>query len=173
MTAQWLIPTWLALVGAPLFAGGAPASVDEALIPAYRILQDNVATAGQPSTEGLSRLKAMGFKTIVNLRTAAEGALVEKRIVEGQGLRYVWIPIGRTVPREAAERLDAVVNDVGSGAILVHCASGNRAGALWAALQVIRGRPLGEAERAGVRAGMHSPLMMEAVESLARQRAGN
>ena len=173
MTAQWLIPAWLALVGSPLFAGGVPASVDATVIPAYRILQENVATAGQPSAEGLFRLKAMGFKTVVNLRTAAEGALVEKRIVEGQGLRYVWIPIGRTVPREAAERLDALVKDAGSGAILVHCASGNRAGALWAALQVIRGRPLAEAERAGVRAGMHSRLMMEAVESLARRRAGD
>jgi protein tyrosine phosphatase (PTP) superfamily phosphohydrolase (DUF442 family) len=72
-----------------------PPSVEPASIPNYRLLHPGLAAAGQPAPEALAKLKDMGFRTVVNLRTEKEGpAPAEERgVVEAQGLRYVWVPI--------------------------------------------------------------------------------
>src|SRR5512138_3513811 len=74
-------------------AGELPASVDGALIPAYRVLEPGLAAAGQPTPEALGKLKEMGFRTVVNLRTEQERASEERPLVEAQGLRYVSVPV--------------------------------------------------------------------------------
>ncbi len=61
------------LATAPLGAE-IPEAVDKAAIPNYRVIRPGLAAAGQPSPEAIPRLREMGFKTVINLRTEREGA---------------------------------------------------------------------------------------------------
>jgi uncharacterized protein (TIGR01244 family) len=159
------------LVAAALWAapvlGGVPETLAPTLIPAYHLVRPGLATGGQPSPEALARLGEMGFRTVVNLRTEKEGGAEERAVVEAQGLRYVWVPM--TADSFSAADVDAVqkvVDDPSSGPVLLHCASSNRVGAVWAVIQSRQGRTLDEALAAGREAGLHSPQMEAAVRKL-------
>jgi uncharacterized protein (TIGR01244 family) len=132
-----------------------PEAVDPGLIPNYRVAAPGVATAGAPSTEALSRLKAQGFKTVVDLRTDKEGTAAEKQAVEAQGLRYVSVPI--TAATFSAADVDAVakvLGDAGAKPVLLHCASASRVGAVWGVLQVRQGKTIEEADAAAREIGL-------------------
>jgi len=153
----------LILVGGSALAG-VPDAVDPADIPAYRVLRPGLAVGGQPSPAAVSRLADMGFRTVINLRTASEGAEAEGDTVREEGLRYVWVPVtpaGFTL--DDVRAVEAVLEDPQSGPVLLHCASSNRVGGVWAVIQALRGASLADAESAGHQAGLHSPAMLEAV----------
>jgi uncharacterized protein (TIGR01244 family) len=144
-----------------------PQSVDAASIPAYRLLQPGLAAAGQPTPEALSKLKDMGFRTVVNLRTEQEGGAEERRVVEGLGLRYVWVPVtAGSLSLADAEAVEKVLRDTASGPVLLHCASSNRVGAVWALVRARQGEPLEEALAAGREAGLKSPELEAVVRRL-------
>jgi uncharacterized protein (TIGR01244 family) len=155
----------LALAGAVAAAGAAvPDAVEATRIPGYHRIDPSLATAGQPSAEALASLKSLGFATVVNLRPPAEELPAEEKIVEGQGLRYVDVPV--TAETFSAADVDAVakvLEDPSSGPVLLHCASANRAGAVVAVLEARRGKALDEAIAAGRAAGMHGSTMEDAV----------
>ena len=154
----------LLLVLASPAAAGIPETVDPAEIPAYRLLRGDLATAGQPSAEALARLGGMGFRTVVNLRTEGEGATTERAVVEAQGLRYVSIPITPdSFSRAQAEAVEKVLEDPSAGPVLLHCATSNRVGGVWAVIQATKGKSVEEALEAGRAAGLHSPLVEAAV----------
>lgn len=154
------------LAAGPVLAG-IPETVDPALIPAYRRLQPDLAAAGQPTPEGLKQLKDMGFRTVINLRTEKEGALEERGVVESERLRYVWIPVTlETFSLADAEAARKALEDAGSPPVLLHCASSNRVGGVWALIQWLRGKAPSEAEAAGREAGLHSPQMIDAVRRI-------
>lgn len=147
-----------------------PESVDPGQIPNYRIAAPGVATAGKPSAEALSRLKAQGFKTVVDLRTEGEGTAAEKQAVEAQGLRYVSVPI--SAPTFSAADVDAVakvLGDADAKPVLLHCASASRVGAVWGVLQVRQGRTVEEAEAAARAIGLTGPLMIDAMHRVMAQ----
>jgi uncharacterized protein (TIGR01244 family) len=151
------------LVAAPAL-GGVPETMDPTAIPNYRLIRPGVATAGQPSPETLARLGALGFRTVLNLRTEREGAAAERAVVESQGLRYVWVPVTPdTFSLADVEAVEKVLEDPSAGPILFHCGSSNRVGAVWAVIQSRKGKGLAEAEAAGREAGMQSPQMEAAV----------
>lgn len=87
---------------------------------------------GQPSAAQLQALAAQGVRTVIDLRQPGEDrGFDETRVAESLGLRYVRIPV------DGAEGLDAAnVRAVhqalqqSQGPVLLHCASGNRAGAV-------------------------------------------
>ncbi len=64
-------------------------------LPNYYRLRPDIATAGQPTDEGLEAVQKAGFKVVLNLRTEQEGSLDEKPKVEALGMEYFNIPIGR------------------------------------------------------------------------------
>lgn len=141
-----------------------PDAVDPGQIPVYRLVRPDLATAGQPSPETLARLRDMGFRTVINLRTEREGAAEEREVVLAQGLRYVWVPMtAESFSVADAEAVEKVVDDPASGPVLLHCASSNRVGGVWAVLQARKGKSLEEAEAAGRSAGLRSPAMEAAV----------
>jgi uncharacterized protein (TIGR01244 family) len=154
-----LLASSLALAGGSALAGP-PEAVDAGRIPAYRLIRPGLATAGQPTPEALRELRELGFRTVVNLRTEGEGAVPEKATVEEQGLRYVSVPITpETFSLKDVEAVEAVLRDEGAAPVLLHCASSNRVGAVWAAIQFRAGKSLEEAEADGRQAGLHSPAM--------------
>lgn len=152
------------LLAAGTVLGGVPEAMDPAEIPTYHVVSPALAVGGQPSPATLARLEDLGFRTVINLRTAAEGAEAEGELVRGAGLRYAWVPITpATFSIEDVRRVEAVLDDARSGPVLLHCASSNRVGGVWAAIEARRGKSLAEAEEAGQRAGLRSPTMLEAL----------
>jgi uncharacterized protein (TIGR01244 family) len=145
-------------------AAGLPQTVEPGAIPSYRLLHPGMAAAGQPAPEALAKLGEMGFRTVVNLRTEKEGAPSERPVVESQGLRYVWVPLtADSFSLADVEAVEKVLHDPSSGPVLLHCASSNRVGGMWAAIQAREGKTLDEALAAGRVAGLHSPQMEAAV----------
>jgi len=162
------LPFVLAVVAvAAAAAGEPPPTVDAGSIPNYRLVQPGLATAGQPAQEALAKLKDMGFRTVVNLRTEQEGTAAERVVVEGQGLRYVSVPVtAESLSLADADAVEKVLHDPSSGPILLHCASSNRVGAVWALIQSREGKSLDEALAAGREAGLRSPQLEAAVRRL-------
>jgi uncharacterized protein (TIGR01244 family) len=159
-----------ALLAAIPALAGVPESVDPGQIPNYRVIHPSLAAAGQPTPEALARLKEMGFRTVVNIRTEKEGAAEERGVVEAQGLRYVWVPVTPdTLSLADVEAVGRVLDDPASGPVLLHCASSNRVGGVWAVLEARRGKSLDEALAAGRAAGLQSPAMEAAVKRVLGQ----
>jgi uncharacterized protein (TIGR01244 family) len=152
------------LVAALPALAGVPEAVDAARIPSYRLIRPDLAFGGQPSPETLARLADLGFRTVINLRTEAEGAVEEGEVVRAQGLEYVWVPVTPgSFSLEDVEAVERILDDPDAGPVLLHCASANRVAAVWATIQVRDGQTLEEAGAMGRAAGLHSPAMWEAV----------
>ena len=107
-----------------------------------------IVSAGRLVPADIARLKGSGIRHVIDLTTDAETpAFDEAAAVRAAGLRYSNLPLrGATdLTRENVRAFDALV-DGAERPLLVHCASGNRVGAM-AALRAawIEGRPTGEA----------------------------
>jgi uncharacterized protein (TIGR01244 family) len=151
-------------------AGDIPEKTDA--IPNYVLIRPGVAAAGQPSPEVLGRLKELGFQTVINLRTVGEPGFVdETAALQAQGLRYVHVPVtAATFSGADVAAVQAVLDDPQAGPVLIHCASANRVGALWAAMLAAKGKTLEEAEAEGRRVGLRSESMTAAVRRVAASR---
>ena len=93
-----------------------------------------ITTSGQPSAEQLAAAAAAGYKTVIDLRAANEERdMDEKSLVEQLGMTYISLPINGAagVTFSNAATLDELLNKA-ERPVLLHCTSGNRAGALLA-----------------------------------------
>jgi uncharacterized protein (TIGR01244 family) len=146
-------------------AEGPPETVAPSLIPNYKLIRDDVATAGQPSEQALLKLRELGFTVVVDLRAPEEGTAAERAVVERAGLRYVSVPVTpKTFSREDAAKVAAILDEKDRGAVLLHCATANRVGGLWTVMEVAKGRSYDDAEKEGVQIGLHSAAMKAAVK---------
>ena len=158
---------FLALVLLAGAEGRVPETMDAAAVPNYRLVRPDLATGGQPSADALRKLKELGFKTVVNLRTPGENGSVadEKEIVEGAGLRYVHVPItAATFSRADVDAVSRVLDDPAAGPVLLHCAAASRVGAVWTVHQVGKGKSVEAAEAEGKAIGLKAGPMTEAVK---------
>lgn len=118
---------------------------------------DTLMTGGQPSLADLSVLKERGITTVINLRGLDEKlGFDESAALEKLGMDYVQIPMSsaKDLTKENASKLDAALKDI-KGTALVHCASGNRVGALLALREFqINGKNDEEAMAFGTKSGM-------------------
>ena len=121
----------------------------------YTRLKPLVATAGLLKDGAIPVLKALGFATIVDLRSPAEGAGAEQQAAAAAGLRYVNIPVTGGVPTDAqVAEFARIVEDPNNAPLLVHCASANWVGAMWTLYRVRQGIPLAIALEEGRTAGL-------------------
>jgi len=106
-------------------------------------VNDQVEIAGLLDLEVL-RASREGEILVVDLRTEAEGTAVEASQAESLGLGYVNIPVSSvSVDRGQLEALRNTLSQADPDAlVVVHCASGNRAGVLWGAVQLEDGQSL-------------------------------
>jgi uncharacterized protein (TIGR01244 family) len=143
-----------------------PEAVDPGQIPNYKMIAPGLVAAGQPAPEALAKLSSMGFKTVLSLRMPGEGGTAnEREVVEGQGLRYVSVPMtAATFSLADLQAVEKVLGDPAAGPILFHCTSANRVGGVWAAVQARRGASLDAALAKGREAGLRSSAMEEAVK---------
>jgi len=94
---------------------------------------DGITSAGQPDAAAFKVFAENDYAAVIDLRTEGESrGLDEKAVVEGLGMDYVSLPIGRGgISFENAEALDKLIKSYDEP-ILVHCGSANRVGALLA-----------------------------------------
>ena len=130
-----------------------------------------VFISGQPTIEGLQRLKAEGITAVINFRTPRE--MDNREIVpfdeaaeaEKLGITYIHIPLGgdaHPYAPEALEKFAAAMENL-SGKALIHCTVAWRASHVWSAyLTKYKGMDVNEAVAHGRAANMGT----QPVESL-------
>ena len=130
--------------------------------------------AGLPTEAGIKSASERGVTVIVNLLPAEQQAgrvsFDEPALVNSLGMRYESIPmVPSTFSTDDIDRLAAIINDA-DGPMLIHCASSNRVGGIWAAyLHRHQGYTLDEALKVGTAAGLKPGGMTEAVRRVAGQ----
>lgn len=128
-------------------------------------ISESLLVGGQPDSEQLDAMQAEGIRSVINLRGTpeveelAKEALDEAEYVASLGLPYLHIPISSAddLDADAARQLASWLDNEEHLPALVHCASGNRVGALFAFKAFhLDGQGVGEALRLGREHGMTS-----------------
>ena len=97
-------------------------------LPNFHEVHPYLYRGGEPSDAGLSKLHAMGVKTIVDLRAFNATAKHEKAEVEKLGMKYINLPMDYHAPTDTQVK---TLMEVIEGAkkteapVLVHCAHGS------------------------------------------------
>lgn len=110
----------------------APVTAATVDIPGLRQPRPGLYTGGQPQADAWQGMAGRGVRTVINLRPDAEmGGRDEAAEVRAAGMVYHQIPVAGAadITAENAARLWTLLEDA-DGPVLVHCASGNRVGAL-------------------------------------------
>jgi protein tyrosine phosphatase (PTP) superfamily phosphohydrolase (DUF442 family) len=93
----------------------------------------HLVTSGQPDATALKRLKAAGFQAVIYLvpPTASDAVEGEAKIVAGQGLVFVNVPMRFTAPDEADFAVvTSVLKALAGRKVLVHCQVNMRASSM-------------------------------------------
>ncbi|HEX7138841.1 MAG TPA: sulfur transferase domain-containing protein [Vicinamibacterales bacterium] len=158
MAKTRLLPAFgvtLLAVLTPLLA--AAQAVSKPTVPGvtnFSKLETTIACAGATTPEAVPALKEMGYKSIINLRLATEpGANVEGEAAAAKaaGINYVHIPFNTAQPDPAvADAFVTAVTRPDNNPAFVHCASANRAAAMWMIKRMVVDK--WDAEKAGTEA---------------------
>lgn len=147
----------LLIFGAAHASEQAPFGNQVSAVKNYNRATSQIATSGVIG-DGVQALAQHGFKTIIDLRTEAEGTHEEKVAVEAAGMHYVNIPVtGAGINDEQLAAFTKAI-EAADTPVLVHCASGNRAGALWATYRMSQGVAPAIALEEGRTAGMSAAM---------------
>jgi uncharacterized protein (TIGR01244 family) len=134
-------------------------------IARFHQVDEHLYRGAQPDELGLTRLHALGVRTVINIRDEGDAAVAdERRIAESLGMRFVHIPIKdgnvftwfRRIPLETVTHFFDVLGSV-PGPVFLHCRRGtDRTGALVAIYRIARNgwdtaRALKEANERGMR----------------------
>lgn len=108
----------------------------------YNRATPEIGSAGILKEGGVAEAKTLGFKTILDLRTAEEGADAERVLAASVGIAYLNLAVANHAPTpEQVATFGRIVEDSANLPILVHCSSANRVGAIWALYRASRGVP--------------------------------
>lgn len=136
-----------------------PASLAEAdLARTFKNPAEDLYTGGQPTAEQLHQAATAGITTLIDLRQPSEDrGFDETATATSLGLHYVSIPVAGAASLTPAnvQALQTALAQA-NGPVLLHCASGNRVGALLALMKAQQGAPVEEALQFGRNAGMTS-----------------
>jgi uncharacterized protein (TIGR01244 family) len=168
--------TWSAIALLCLLAGAAAAQVTTETVPGvtnFRQVRSTVACAGATTPEAMRAVKDMGFASVVNLRQASEkDADIEAAAASARtaGLKYIHIPMNGASPDAAVlDRFLEAAREAENQPMFVHCATGNRAAAVWLVKRVLvdgwtTDRAIEEAAALGLRS---EPLKQFALDYIA------
>jgi uncharacterized protein (TIGR01244 family) len=136
-----LHPALIAVVFIAGAFGVRPASAQQVTKPTvagasnFAKLETTVACGGATTPEAVPEIKKMGYKSIINLRLPSEpGANVEgeEAAAKAAGINFYSIPFSGQAPDPAvADKFLATITTPGNEPAYIHCAAGNRAGAMW------------------------------------------
>ena len=117
------------LVGAVLAAaylgpaGAAPAGNHD--LPNFGHVGSGFYRGAAPTEAGLEKLKAMGVRTVIDLRIAPHTVAKERKNAQALGLRFVNLPMGSDPPTKAeVATFLQLADSAGQSPIYVHCQHG-------------------------------------------------
>jgi uncharacterized protein (TIGR01244 family) len=89
-------------------------------------------SSGQPTEDQFRVLADSGIQHVINLRPAGEQDWDEGAFVRSLNMEYHSIPVDTAdgITRDNAESLYQLLESLEGQPVIVHCASGNRVGAL-------------------------------------------
>ena len=123
---------------AAVTAAGAQTEVSKADVPGivnFGYIGTTVACAGATAPAALAEIKKRGYASVINLRVASEpGAQIDASsdAAKAAGLTFIHLPFNASAPDPAlVDRFIAAVSDPRNQPAFIHCASANRAAALW------------------------------------------
>jgi uncharacterized protein (TIGR01244 family) len=127
-------------------------------------VETTVACAGATTPAALTEVKKLGYASVINLRQASEpGVDIEASAAAAKaaGLNYIHIPFNAASPDPAlVDNFLQAVTDKANQPAFIHCASANRAAALWMVKRIAVDK--WDVERASAEAaalGMTSPAL--------------
>lgn len=147
---------------APLIAAGGGAGVEE--IEYYHRVSDRVAFGGQPTPSQVMALAQAGLRSIINLREEPEiDARPEIEAAKDASLVYIALPVPKAQPTdEQVKKFLQVTDDAGIYPVFIHCATANRAAALWMVRRAIAdGWSMEAAEKEAVQNGLTSEGLLQ------------
>ena len=104
-------------------------------------VETTVACAGAVTPSAVAGIKKMGFASIINLRLDTEkGADIDAEAAAAKvaGINFVHLPLNGNAPDPAvADRFLKFITEPGNQPAFIHCASGNRAAAMWLIKRVL------------------------------------
>ena len=125
------------VVGAGVTAA-AQTEIAKASVPGivnFGYIGRTVACAGATAPTALADVKKLGYAAVINLRVASEpGAEIDASAAAAQaaGLRFIHLPFNASAPDPMlVDKFIAAITDPKNQPAFIHCASANRAAALW------------------------------------------
>ena len=104
-------------------------------------VETTVACAGAVTPSAVAEIKKMGFTVIYNLRLASEpGADIEAEAAAAKaaGINFIHLPFNNASPDPAVvDQFLKSIAEKGNQPAFIHCASGNRASAMWMIKRVL------------------------------------
>ena len=103
------------------------------LLPNGKAPFEGILVGGQPSPAQFEVLADQGYGTIVNLRGPDENGNTDPAQIESLGMQYFALPIigADSLNEQNARKLGEILAQA-DAPVVVHCASGNRVGGLFA-----------------------------------------
>ena len=145
----------------------AQTEINKATVPGivnFGYIGKTVACAGATTPAALAEVKKLGYAAVVNLRVASEpGAEIDASAAAAQaaGLRFIHLPFNASAPDPMlVDKFIAAVTDPKNQPMFIHCASANRAAAVWMVKRMVIDK--WDAERAATEAtalGLTSPAL--------------
>jgi uncharacterized protein (TIGR01244 family) len=113
-------------------------TVTKASVPGvtnFARVETTIACAGATTPAAVAELKKMGFASVVNLREASEAGAdidAEAAAAKAAGINFIHLPFNTARPDPAVvETFLKAITDRRNDPAFIHCASGNRAAAMW------------------------------------------
>ena len=95
-------------------------------LPNLYKITENLYRGGQPTEAGIRKLKALGIKTIIDLRNDDDRARREELWVKAAGLRFINIPLSNILgPKD--EKIEAILAQIERSEnqpVFIHCKRG-------------------------------------------------
>jgi len=111
-----------ALVAVSMLSATARATED---LPNFHQVGPGIYRGAAPTTAGLTKLKAMGIRTVVDLRIAPKTVKKEKAIAQGMGFNFINLPMGSEPPtQKQVNTLLATLKKAPGEPVFVHCQHG-------------------------------------------------
>ena len=133
-----------AVAAIAVIAPAARAQVKKSTVPGvtnFAQVETTVACAGAVTPESVAGIKKMGFASIINLRQASEkGADIdaEAAAAKAAGIKFVHLPFNGASPDPAvADQFIKTITEPDTQPAFIHCASGNRAAAMWLIKRIV------------------------------------
>jgi uncharacterized protein (TIGR01244 family) len=133
-----------AIVAMGVSVADGQSQVEKSAVPGitnFAQVKTTVACAGAVTPTSVAAIKKMGFASIINLRLASEqGADIdgEAAAAKAAGINFIHLPFNGAMPDPAvADRFIKSITEPENVPAFIHCATGNRAAAMWLIKRVL------------------------------------